>query len=131
MSLLPSDGQLEAELLVPSRAVGFIEPGDRVLLRYQAFPYQKFGHHKAEVVRISRSALGPNELGALIGDTKANEPFYRVTVTLARQVVTAYGRNEHLKPGMLLEADIMGERRRLVEWILEPLYSVKGRVRSE
>jgi membrane fusion protein len=41
MSLIAGDGRLEAELLVPSRAIGFIEPGDRVLLRYQAFPYQK------------------------------------------------------------------------------------------
>src|SRR5690606_837203 len=57
MSLIAGDGRLEAELLVPSRAIGFIEPGDRVLLRYQAFPYQKFGHHAGRVARVSHSAL--------------------------------------------------------------------------
>ena len=31
-------------------------------------------------------------------------------------------------PGMLLDADILGERRRLIEWVFEPLYSLKGRV---
>lgn len=127
LSLLPGDGKLEAELLVPSRAIGFIEPGDTVLLRYQAYPYQKFGHQAGRVARISRSALSAPELGALRG-AQSEEPLYRVTVALARQSVVAYGRPEALKPGMLLDADILGERRRLIEWIFEPLYSLKGRV---
>lgn len=128
LTLLPVNAELEAELLVPSRAIGFIEPGDRVLLRYQAYPYQKFGHHEGKVIQISRSALIPGELGALTGSTRTGEPLYRVTVSLAKQVVTAYGKDESLKPGMLLDADILGERRRLIEWILEPLYSLKGMV---
>lgn len=128
LSLLPGDAGLEAELLVPSRAIGFIEPGDRVLLRYQAYPYQKFGHHAGSVARISRSALNPGELGALVGNAQAGEPLYRVTVALAKQTVTAYGNDEPLKPGMLVDADILGERRRLIEWIFEPLYSLKGKV---
>ena len=128
LSLLPGDGRLEAELLVPSRAIGFIEPGDSVLLRYQAYPYQKFGHQRGTVGRISRSALSGGELGVPIGSAQQGEPYYRVTVALAEQVVTAYGRPEPLKPGMLLEADILGERRRLIEWIFEPLYSIRGKV---
>lgn len=130
LSLLPGDGELEAELLVPSRAIGFIAPGDSVLLRYQAFPYQKFGHHQGKVASISRSALSVGELGALIGNAQQGEPFYRVTVALNQQSVTAYGQPEPLKPGMLLDADILGEKRRLIEWIFEPLYSLKGRVWS-
>ena len=47
---------------------------------------------------------------------------------LPRQYITAYGRHENLKPGMLLDADIMGEKRRLIEWLVEPLYSVAGKV---
>ncbi len=128
LSLLPGDTGLEVELLVPSRAIGFIEPGDRVQLRYQAYPYQKFGHHEGKVAGISRSALNPGELGALVGNAQAGEPMYRVTVSLAKQFVTAYGNDEPLKPGMLVDADILGERRRLVEWIFEPLYSLKGKV---
>lgn len=130
LSVLPGDGNLEAELLVPSRAIGFIEPGDTVSLRYQAYPYQKFGHQTGRVAQVSRSALSPAELGTLHGNAQLQEPFYRVTVTLAKQAVTAYGKQEKLKPGMLLDADILGERRRLIEWIFEPLFSLKGRVWS-
>lgn len=130
MTLLPGDGRLEAELLVPSRAIGFIEPGDRVLLRYQSFPYQKFGHQEGRVAAISRSALSPSELGALSGNAQQGEPFYRVTVSLARQAITAYGKPESLRPGMVLDADVLGERRALIEWIFEPLYSLGGKVAS-
>ena len=121
LSLLPAGSQLQAQLFVPSRAIGFIEPGDHVLLRYQAFPYQKFGHHEGVVRRVSRSAV-PGAGG------QVGEPFYRVLVDIERQSITAYGRQERLRPGMLLEADIMGEHRKLYEWMLEPLYSVTGKL---
>ena len=121
LSVLPGDGSLEAELLVPSSAIGFIRAGDQVRLRYQAYPYQKFGHQRGAVVSISRSALASGEPDATPGAS-----LYRVTVALARQSVVAYGRAEPLKPGMLLEADIFGEKRRLIEWVLDPLHSVAG-----
>lgn len=127
-TLLPGDGKLEAELLVPSRAIGFIEPGDKVLLRYQAYPYQKFGHHQGTVARISRSALNQTELQGLLGSATQAEPLYRVTVRLAKQAITAYGKPELLKPGMALEADVLGEKRKLIEWVFEPLYSLRGKV---
>lgn len=128
LSVLSGDGKLEAELLVPSRAIGFIEPGDTVMLRYHAYPYQKFGHQRGRVAQISRSALSPAELGSLRGNAQSQESFYKVTVTLAMQAVTAYGRTEMLKPGMLLDADVLSEERRLIEWIFEPLFSLKGTV---
>ncbi|MFT4179725.1 MAG: HlyD family efflux transporter periplasmic adaptor subunit [Thermomonas sp.] len=129
-ALLPGDGTLEAELLVPSRAIGFVEQGDTVLLRYQAYPYQKFGHQRGTVARISRSALNQSELQALLGSAAQAEPLYRVTVRLAKQAITAYGKPEPLKPGMALEADVLGEKRKLIEWVFEPLYSLKGKVGS-
>ena len=123
LSLLPDGSSLRAQLLVPSAAIGFVKPGNRVLLRYQAYPYQKFGSHEGTVIRVSRSAIP-----ATGSKGEAAEPVYRVLVSLDKQSIIAYGRPEALRPGMRLEADIMGERRRLYEWILEPLYSVTGKV---
>lgn len=125
MSLLPRGSRLQAQLLVPSAAVGFIEPGDSVLLRYQAYPYQKFGHHRGKVIRVSRSAIA-----SAGGDTQRAEPYYRVLVALEEQSITAYGKQEPLRPGMRLDADILGERRKLYEWVLEPLYSLRGKIGS-
>jgi membrane fusion protein len=127
LSILPAGSHLQAQLLVPSRAIGFVDPGSRVVLRYQAFPYQKFGQQYGRVVEVSRSALSPAAVAALAGQ-QAAEPVYRVEVSLDRQFVQAYGRNEPLRPGMALTADILTERRRLVEWVFEPLYGLGRRL---
>lgn len=125
LSILPSGSVLQAQLLVPSRAIGFIEPGSRVVLRYQAFPYQKFGQQYGEVTDISRSALSPADIAALMGQqAQQQEPLYRIQVRLDRQQVLAYGKQEPIKPGMALEADIQMEKRRLIEWVFEPLYGM-------
>lgn len=123
LSIVPKGSRLQAELFVPSRAIGFMDPGDRVRLRYQAYPYQKFGHHMGRVIRISRSAMTP----AARANDRA-EPVYRVLVELDRQNIIAYGKPEPLRPGMVLDADIMGARRKFYEWVLEPLYSVTGKL---
>lgn len=131
LSIVPVGAQLEAHLFSPSRAIGFLRPGQRVLLRYQAYPYQKFGHYEGVVANLSRSAVNPGELPAqLAGLTSlfgANEPVYRITVSLASQTVTAYGQPVPLQPGMLLEADVVIENRKLIEWVLDPLFTLTGK----
>nr|WP_279237665.1 HlyD family efflux transporter periplasmic adaptor subunit [Dyella sedimenti] len=127
LSILPAGATLQAQLLAPSRAIGFIEPGNRVVLRYQAYPFQKFGQQYGTVSEISRSALSPTEAGGLIGQ-QVNEPMYRIHVRLDQQHVVAYGRPEPVKPGMALDADILMERRRLIEWVFEPLYGMGHRL---
>jgi membrane fusion protein len=123
IALVPKDSLLEAQLLVPSRAIGFVEPGYRVVLRYEAYPYQKFGLHSGSVKAVSRNAMTPQQVSNLSG-RQATEAMYRIDVTLDAQSIAAYGRQEALRPGMALEADILLDRRRLIEWIFEPLYGV-------
>lgn len=118
MSLVPASSALEAHLLVPSRAIGFVEPGDQVLLRYQAYPHQKFGQRRGTVQRVSR--------GAIAGADASSEPHYRVIVELEQQSVQVRGQSRRLRPGMALEADILGDRRRLWEWLMEPLLALKN-----
>lgn len=122
-TVVPGEARLLAHLYAPSAAVGFLRPQQPVLLRYQAFPYQKFGHHKGEVLQVSRTPLAAAEHGQA-----ANEPLYRVTVALERQTVQAYGQPQALVPGMQLEADVQLDRRRLIEWIFEPVIGLHGRV---
>lgn len=137
VSVLPAEAKLQAQLFAPSSAVGFVRPDQRVQLRYQAFPYQKFGHHAGQVMAVSRTPLHASELAALplaemdgkgAGRGAAGEPMYRITVSLEKQAVQAYGQAQPLAAGMQLEADVLLDRRRLIEWIFEPLLSVTGRV---
>lgn len=124
-TIIPAGAPLEAHLYAPSRSIGFVRPGQDVLLRYPAYPHQKFGTHRGRVAAISRSAVSPAELGATTADGR--EPVYRIKVELPAQAIAAYGRDEPLKAGMQVEADILLDRRRLIEWIFEPLLGLAGR----
>lgn len=125
LSILPAGATLEARLLVPTRAAGFIRPGQDVALRYQAFPYQRFGHYLGQVTEVGRSVIQPNEISLPV---PLQEPVYMVTVRLAAQQVRAYGQDLALQAGMTLDADVRVDRRRLIEWVFDPVLSVTGRV---
>ena len=133
VSVLPAQTQMLAQLYAPSSAVGFLHQQQAVQLRYQAFPYQKFGQQSGRVLQVSRTPLAPNELAGLnlpasLSLSQASEPLYRITVALDRQTVSAYGQEQALAAGMQLDADVLLERRRLIEWIFEPLLSLAHRV---
>jgi membrane fusion protein len=125
-TLVPAGSPLQAHLHVPSRAVGFIEPGQPVRVRYQAFPYQKFGQYEGRVESVAKAALSAQELSAL-GLASGGDSLYRVIVKLDSQHVLAYGHPQPLQAGMQLEADVLMDRRRLIEWVFEPLYSLTRR----
>lgn len=125
-TIIPEGGRLEAHLFAPSRSIGFVRPGQEVLLRYLAYPHQKFGSQRAHITLVSRNPLAPGELGFAPGDG-GREPLYRIKVRLASQSISAYGKPEPLQAGMQVEADVLLDRRRLIEWIFEPLLSLAGR----
>ena len=131
MSIVPAGSKLEAHLFSASRGIGFLRPGQRVLLRFQAYPYQKFGHYEGVLATISGSAVNPGELPAqLVGLTSlvgTGDPVYRLTVSLKDQTVTVYGQPVPLQPGMQLDADVLIERRRLIEWVFDPLFTLTGK----
>lgn len=125
LTLLPENSILEAELFLPSRSIGFAEIGQEVLMRYDAFPYQRYGLAKGTIKEISQTVINPQDIHISIG---LNEPVYRVKVDLAKQFIFANGKPIFLQPGMKLSADILLENRSLFEWLLEPIYSLKGSI---
>lgn len=130
-ALLPAGAELEAEIYAPSRSAGFIKPGMTVLLRYQAYPHQKFGQYEATVREVANTALRPEELsmtGTTLAPNALGEPLYRIRLKLDKQFVQAYGKPMPLKSGMVVDASVLLEHRRLYEWVLEPIFSVSGRL---
>jgi len=124
MVIVPEGSQLQADVYAPSRAIGFVSPGQEVRLLLDAFPYQRFGSSEGQIESISRVALDPRELDAPL---KIDEPVYRLRVKLSRQHVEAYGERQSLQPGMTLTANIILDRRSFLGWVLEPLYAVVRR----
>ncbi len=136
-TLLPVDANgnakaLEAHFYATTRQAGFVEKGQTVLLRYAAYPYQKFGMGNGEVTEVSRSPYVVQELPTHIAATlgalsQGGDPVYRVTVRIKDQAVQAYGLAHALKAGMVAEADVVQDTRRLWEWVLEPVFSLSGK----
>jgi len=125
LAIIPDNAELQVELLVPSRAIGFISEGQIVRVRYDAFPFRRFGIYEGTVKVISKHILLPQELPIPL---ELKEPVYQVTVQLGKQYVNAYGKTFPLQAGMSLEADIILDKQSLFEWIFEPLFSLKGRL---
>ncbi len=129
MTLVPDNAHLQIELYATSQNSGFIQPGQRVALRFSAFPYQKFGVQYGTIREISRTTLTPSDLFSVSPVTwKENEGHYRVIVEPENTFILAYGRKEPLRPGMTLEGDVTLDNRHLWEWFSEPLWSLKGKL---
>lgn len=126
LTIVPEEESIVANLLVPVRAAGFIEVGQPLDIRYHAYPYQKFGLYSGEILFISDAILLPSELrNAAIS---IQEPAYLIKATLDSESISAFGRNVALKSGMTLSADITLDDRNLIQWLFEPLLSLRGRL---
>ena len=124
-TILPIGSKLQVELLVPTRAIGFVTKGKEVSLRYEAFPYERFGQYRGVIADVSQTVWSPGEK---VGPLVVREPAYRITAKLDRQSVEAMGQEIPLRSGMLVNADILLEKRSLLEWIFEPVLQLRGRL---
>ena len=125
LHILPEGSELIAELLLPTRSAGFVQLGNKTRLRFDAFPYQRFGFIESEITRIDQTLISPNEIQLPIS---LREPVYRLRAKLNQQKMQAFGKEFDLKSGMLFEADIMLEKHSIIEWLFEPIYSLRGRI---
>ncbi len=123
-TVLPKGSGLHVELLVPTRAIGFVKAGQDVVLRYDAFPYERFGQYHGKIIDIGRNVWAP---GDRVGPLSAREPVYRVDVALDKQTVSALGQDFALRPGMAVNADLLLEKRTLFQWMFEPVMKLKER----
>ncbi|WP_167285058.1 HlyD family efflux transporter periplasmic adaptor subunit [Marilutibacter alkalisoli] len=125
LSIVPAQAQLQAELWAPSHAVGTIAPGNRVAMRYHAFPYQTFGQQYGRIVEIAASPLSADEVRARTG-IDPGAPAFRVLVALQRQQIDGSGGALPLRAGMSLDADLLLERRRLYQLLFAPLGALRA-----
>jgi len=121
--MLPTSGRLEAELLVPSRGIGFVKPGQEIQIMLDAFPHQRFGTVRGEVKTVSSTVLGQSEIS--IPGLTIREPMFRIRASLSREIMEAYGEKIPMQPGMLVSADIVFDRRSLLRWLFDPIYAVR------
>jgi len=126
-SIIPLGARLHAVLYVPADAIGFVKKGQRVLLKYDAYPYQHFGLYEATVDHVDESVLLPRDLDLPVN---INVPFYRAVAHLKQPTVTVYGKPHPLISGITLKASILEDERSILRWIMNPIYGLKGSLTS-
>jgi membrane fusion protein len=125
VSLLPADSRLLVEFPVLPSEVGLIRPGQKVLLKYDAFPFQQYGTHDGTVEAVSRTPVN-SALAALRLDAAAGR--FLVRAAIERDRIPVGGRELPLLPGMSVQGAIVVEQRTVFEWLFEPLLRLRGRL---
>ncbi len=123
VKILPNHADLIAELFIPVKQSGFLHHNNTVIIRYDAYPYARFGTSSATINDISRSILTDEEEDNPI---RIGQPYYKVTATLDKQYVTVYGEEKKIQHGMTISAVIVGSKRKVWQWIFDPLFCFYG-----
>lgn len=123
LNMIPVGSVLLAELELPSKSAGLVKTGQKLRLRFDAFPYQRYGQIDAEIIQFDKTLVNANA----VSQSQGLPPVYRLRAHLAAQNLTYGEQLLPLRSGMQVEADILLEQRRLLDWLLQPLIGFKAR----
>jgi membrane fusion protein len=130
LQLLPQDIEHYALVLwVPNDAIPYITAGNKVNVRYDAFPAEKFGQFAGTVSVISKVPASPQEMLTYQGAPKAAltaaVPYYKVIVMPEKQAIAYDGKRLSLENGMTAQSTLFLEKRTIYQWMLSPFYDMK------
>ncbi|MEZ5892452.1 MAG: HlyD family type I secretion periplasmic adaptor subunit [Parvularculaceae bacterium] len=111
MVIVPGEGELVVEAMILNKDIGFVEEGDAVEVKLEAFPFTKYGVIDGVLEGISNDAIQDEKLGLV----------YQGRVKLARQTIRINGRDVSLSSGMSVTVEIKTGTRRIIEFVLSPL----------
>jgi membrane fusion protein len=117
-TLAPSGAPMIVRLVVPARAAASVRPGLDVKLVFKAYPQEKFGEFDARIERVSDTPLMPADLPQMYA---GQGPAFIAVASIAPELRGPGGQVIMLKAGMLADALVPVERRRAIEWLLEPI----------
>lgn len=126
LTLIPDDSLFIAELYVPSDAIASVRTGQSVYLKYKAYPFQKYGLHQGEVIEVSNATFDRRDLPLAIA--LPDEPLYRIRVKIKNTAGMPESQRIQLRAGMLVDADIILERRPLWKWLFKPFEDIAQRL---
>ena len=119
VTLVPLDVPLEAEVSINARDIGRVETADEARIKFDAYPFQKYGTASGHIRTISRDAFAPDPKEASTGAPPL--PFFRARVRLGDTKLPGAGEEVRLLPGMTVTAEIKVGRRTVISYFLYPL----------
>lgn len=119
VTLVPINVPLEAEVSVGSRDIGRVEIDKEARIKFDAYPFQKFGTASGKIRTISRDAFTPSQQEAASG--QQNTPYFKARVLLSDTRLRGSDEPVRLLPGMTVSAEIKVGRRTVISYFLYPL----------
>jgi len=114
-TIAPAGARLVAEARLPNKDVAFVEKGLPAKLKFDAFPFQDYGIVEGTVLEVSPDAQ----------EDKVSGSYYKVLIAPKQNEIAAKGRNVPLRPGLALTAELVTERKSVLNLILEPFRKLK------
>ena len=121
MSVVPAGGGLEVRVYVRNRDVGFVEAGQRAIVKIDAFPFTRYGTTEGVVEGVSLDAMGGSDPELPAGEAAGFTAGYLARIAIPRPSLEIDGAVVPLRPGMHAAVDVRTGRRRLIEYVIEPL----------
>lgn len=117
-------------LWVPGHAAPYISPGDKVNIRYDAFPPEKFGQFPGHILSVSAVPAPAQEMSTYSSAPRRGEvpaeSWYKVQVQPDTDGFHYRGRKLAFSNGMKASCVLFLENRKLYQWMLSPLYDLKN-----
>ena len=113
--IVPEDIPLEIESMILNKDIGFVQTGQEVEIKFETFPFTRYGTITGELVSISNDAIIHEQLG----------PVYMARVSMDSQQIEIKGTPVDLTPGMTASVEVKTGTRRIIEFFLAPLLRYK------
>lgn len=129
--LVPTDARLVIEVLIPNEEKGHMQAGQLVAIKFDAFPFQKYGSLKGKLEWISPDAelSTTSNISLLTQSAQLRTLNSYVPQYVYRGRVEAQAESNtllKLAPGLTAQVDIYTDRRRILDFFLFPLKKVSG-----
>lgn len=108
--IVPEKSTLRVEANLPNQDVGFVEPGQRVVVKIATYPFQRYGYLEGIVEEVSPDSIYEEKNGLI----------YKVKIKLADSKSSKQNQLD-LRSGMAVSAEITTGKRRIIEFFLDPL----------
>jgi hemolysin D len=111
MVIVPDGAQVQAEVTMENKDVGFVNAGQSAEIKLETFPFTRYGTVPATVQWVTADAVNDEKKGAI----------FPATLSLKRAQIDVDGKLIRLSPGMNLTAEIKTGQRRVIEFLLSPI----------
>ncbi|CAM2151365.1 HlyD family efflux transporter periplasmic adaptor subunit [Pararobbsia alpina] len=116
-AIAPKDARSVVKIEIAERDRAFLHEGQAVKLKFNAFPYQRYGVIDGKLEYIS-PATKPS--------AQDKQPVYEGRVTLSRNYFEVAGTRYPLRYGMTASAEVVVRERRLIDLGLDPFRELAG-----